>query len=136
MDKAPHNKVKASLVFGLALLVGIGAIIIYTVFDPAESALFPKCPFHALTGLDCPGCGSQRAIHALLQGHFQEALKANALFIAALPYLGLWIILEALSKICNSQASRRLQSSLYGSKAAIAVLVIIILFWIIRNITP
>ncbi|MDE7397749.1 MAG: DUF2752 domain-containing protein, partial [Muribaculum sp.] len=39
--------------------------VIYAVFDPTLP-WFPKCLFRQLTGLECPGCGSQRAIHALL----------------------------------------------------------------------
>ena len=32
------------------------------------------CPFKKLTGYDCPGCGFQRSLIALLQGNFQKSL--------------------------------------------------------------
>ncbi len=32
------------------------------------------CPFKKLTGYDCPGCGFQRSLIALLQGNFNESL--------------------------------------------------------------
>lgn len=46
------------------------------------------CPFHAITGLRCPGCGSQRALHALLHGDLSTTFKMNALWILAIPVMG------------------------------------------------
>lgn len=46
-----------------------------------------------LTGLSCPGCGFQRAVHAALHGHFLQALSYNYWFTFALPYL-LMVIIE------------------------------------------
>jgi hypothetical protein len=49
--------------------------------------------FHKLTGLNCPGCGSTRALFALLHGNLPLALKDNAVFIitgAALAARGAW----------------------------------------------
>ena len=31
------------------------------------------CPFKVLTGADCPGCGFQRSLLELLQGHWAES---------------------------------------------------------------
>lgn len=59
-------------------------------FDPAETNL-PLCSFHAMTGLDCPGCGATRATHELLHGRLLAALHYNALWVLSLPlavYLG------------------------------------------------
>lgn len=48
------------------------------------------CPFHWLTGLDCPFCGAQRMVLSLLHGHVAEAFWLNpGLFIGA-PLVGLW----------------------------------------------
>jgi hypothetical protein len=34
---------------------------------------FVTCPFKWITGLDCPGCGFQRSLWALIQGHFMQS---------------------------------------------------------------
>ncbi len=51
-----------------------------------QNNLIP-CPFKKLTGIDCPGCGFQRAVLALLEGDLKESLHfypaAIPLFAAA-----------------------------------------------------
>lgn len=53
----------------------------------AAHSLLPSCPFHALTGLYCPGCGSTRALYSLLHGDAVQALAMNPLLVAALPFV-------------------------------------------------
>ncbi|WP_408666325.1 DUF2752 domain-containing protein [Jatrophihabitans sp.] len=58
--------------------------------DPSTRGI-PLCPLHAMTGLWCPFCGSTRASHALIHAELANALRYNALFVAALPLLApLW----------------------------------------------
>ncbi len=52
-----------------------------------RSPLYPLCPFHAITGLLCPGCGATRALVALAHGHIHEAITQNALIVLLLPAL-------------------------------------------------
>lgn len=42
------------------------------------------CPFKKLTGIDCPGCGFQRSVVALLKGNITESLH---LYPATIPLL-------------------------------------------------
>ena len=65
----------AALAGALLLPFGIAALF---CLDPVETPFFPRCPLHALTGLQCPGCGTARALHAALHGRFAEALRFNA----------------------------------------------------------
>lgn len=72
----------------ILILTGIvlaGAIYFY--FNPANTHLFPKCPFLSITGFKCPGCGSQRAVHALLHLDISSAFFYNALLVASLPII-------------------------------------------------
>jgi hypothetical protein len=54
------------------------------LFDPAKISV-PVCTFHALTGLNCPGCGATRATHELLHGRLLAAWHYNALWVLSLP---------------------------------------------------
>jgi len=60
--------------------------------DPL-GALLPACPFYTATGIHCPFCGGQAALHALLEGQWAEAWAANA-FLCILPVLLLALVLE------------------------------------------
>ncbi|TKC04794.1 DUF2752 domain-containing protein [Pedobacter polaris] len=44
------------------------------------------CPFKASTGLDCPGCGIQRSLLALMQGDLIASFK---LYPATIPIISL-----------------------------------------------
>src|SRR5207244_4443092 len=70
--------------WGGVFIAGAALMPLY-FFNPVEHSFFPKCFFHALTGLDCPGCGGLRATHQLLHGHVLAALRLNALFVALIP---------------------------------------------------
>lgn len=48
------------------------------------------CPFHWLTGLNCPLCGAQRMVLSLLHGHVAEAFWLNPGLFVGLPLIGLW----------------------------------------------
>jgi hypothetical protein len=69
------------------ILAAALALAALRAFDPAISGLFPPCPIHALTGWYCPGCGSLRAVHQLLNGHLQAAFAMNPLALIAFPFL-------------------------------------------------
>ncbi len=71
----------AALAGALLLPFGIAALF---CLDPVETPFFPRCPLHALTGLQCPGCGTARALHAALHGRFAEAMRLNAALPVAL----------------------------------------------------
>ena len=67
----------------VTLLLVFGALAVLYAFDPATTAYFPSCPFFHLTGWYCPGCGTLRAVHALLHGHVGRALHDNPFTLAA-----------------------------------------------------
>ena len=63
----------------------IGAAILYR-FDPVTAQFYPHCVFHALTGLQCPGCGTTRALHHLLHGDVAGAFRLNAMLFVGVPF--------------------------------------------------
>ncbi len=66
----------------------------YYSHDPAEDGA-PQCLFRRLTGLDCPGCGSQRALHALLHGEIGMAWRFNPFVFFAVPVIVFYTYAEA-----------------------------------------
>jgi Protein of unknown function (DUF2752) len=86
----------------LALLGCVGVWLLFR-FDPASHGFYPVCFLHQATGLQCPGCGSLRAIHQLLHGHVAAAWRLNPLLVSALPLLGWFATRFALAK-CKGQA--------------------------------
>lgn len=68
-------------------VLGILSALAYFYFNDPEKGGHIGCPFHFLTGLLCPGCGSQRAIHDLLHLRVGEAFGHNALLVLSIPLL-------------------------------------------------
>jgi Protein of unknown function (DUF2752). len=117
----------------LIILLVIAALLvfgfIYYALDPTQSGLFPRCGFLTLTGYKCPGCGSQRAIHALLHGDVVAAFKYNALLFISVPWLALCFYAE-------SQRTRnpRLYVRLNAPLLIWLFLAMVLLWWLLRNI--
>lgn len=84
-----------------------------------------------MTGLDCPGCGSQRAVHELLHGHIQSAFYLNPLFVVSLPYVFAAILFEYTSLKIKFP---KLRSLLFGKTAIYIIAGVIIIFFIVRNL--
>ncbi|HYG25110.1 MAG TPA: DUF2752 domain-containing protein [Verrucomicrobiae bacterium] len=76
-------------------LVALGVGLVLYAFNPATVPIFPVCLFHQWTGLNCPGCGSLRAMHQLLHGNVVEAFRLNALLVISIP-IGVWFGIRLL----------------------------------------
>lgn len=71
-----------------AAAAGAGLLL---VRDPRTSTYLP-CPFHAVTGLWCPGCGATRAFGALVRGDVASAMSSNLLALVLVVLgVGMWI---------------------------------------------
>jgi hypothetical protein len=81
-----------------------GATLLATIlfcFDPSHNGFYPICLFHQATGLLCPACGSLRAMHQLLHGHFSAAFHFNPLLMLSLPVFLLLGAAYVIRKIRN-----------------------------------
>lgn len=110
-----------------AILTGVAALLCLYLALVRHTGFMPGCPFRRITGLDCPGCGSQRAFLDLLGGHPIRALRHNLLLLPAATYLA------ALAILPNEN---RLRQRLTSAPAIYIILAAIIGWWIIRNILP
>lgn len=127
----PVVSFKQLIYIGSAILI-VSTAYIYKTYNPLEVGFFPKCPFYTLTGFFCPGCGSQRALHHLLNGNILLAFEKNALFLIALPYVGFGAFLDIKNNYNNKLI--QIRKTFYGTLAIWVVFSIIIIFWIVRNL--
>lgn len=109
------------LLASAALLV----LAVYAIFDPSQG-FFPRCIFKELTGFDCPGCGSQRAIHALLHGRVVRAWQFNPMVILSIPLLGILALPRSVEWAERLRRSRWLPP---------AVLAAVTGWWVLRNLS-
>jgi hypothetical protein len=58
------------------------------------------CPIKSNFGLDCPGCGSQRAFISLLKGNLMESLNYHAALIPSVVTIAI-LILQLIKKYDN-----------------------------------
>jgi hypothetical protein len=100
------------------------------IFNPAEIP-FPPCLFYKLTGFQCPGCGTQRALHCLLHGEWKDAFFYNPILIPALTLIATLLYLDLLG---GKKRFPKIHRALSGSKFIWGVLAVIILYWIGRNV--
>ena len=80
------------------------ALIFLYGHDPSAHAYYPRCLFHALTGLQCPGCGATRALYHLMHGDFRAAIRFNALFVLFSPALAFGTAAEGIA-VWNGRAT-------------------------------
>jgi hypothetical protein len=115
--------------------IAVGAALVAHLLSPGRDAWLPKCPFHELTGLWCPVCGSTRAAVALSHGNVVEAFRHNVLFLPTLAAL-VWVwVAYALRSFVPSTAERSwARNPLTRLKHPWYLLGVVIAFWVVRNI--
>lgn len=107
------------------------AVPLYFYFDPTYAHLAPKCLFRLVTGLDCPSCGNQRALHALLNGEVWLSFRYNPFMWLCSPYF----LLVILSALIRTPRMQHLFGVLTSNKVLITFLVLYCLWWVLRNLT-
>ena len=91
----------------------------------------PRCLVKGLTGWDCPGCGSQRALEALLRGDLWGAVRCTYL----LPLLLAYLLLPALHWIVpESQRIKRLYDRATSPATLLAIVGITLAWMLVRNL--
>ncbi|MCP4714095.1 MAG: DUF2752 domain-containing protein [Deltaproteobacteria bacterium] len=113
------------LVWAALTVIGVcGANgICSTLFQYDIMACLPDvslCPFHVLTGRQCPGCGMTRALLSLGQLDIQQALRHNPLALPLAIVMLLYIV------------NRKLLVPLNRRSIHTILLVTVLLFWTTR----
>ena len=114
-------KKKELLTLGVLLVLGAAACIVLLAIPPGSphAKWLPKCMFHQMTGLYCPGCGATRALSAMLHGDVKASLHNNLLLF---PLLALIVFLLMKPETSLKQPF------------AITIVAVVLAFTILRNI--
>lgn len=117
----------------LPVLATAGAAAAYALVvhlrDPNAAGNYPTCPWLALTGTWCPGCGTLRATHALTNGDVMTALDYNPFTVASVVGLAVVFVLWARRQWLGTHRKRLAPPWLLYSFAAF-----IMAFWVLRNV--
>jgi len=74
------------------VIIGVGLFVAYYF---AANAIFGfVCPSMIFVGLPCPGCGLTRAGILLFTGNFSESFHMNPIFVPALVWCGVAVVLK------------------------------------------
>ena len=84
---------------GAAVFVVAGPVVFVVAYG--LGLVFWGCPFHAMTGLDCPGCGMTRALESLALGHIRMAAEFHPFVF---PFVALWLLFVVAA--CMSKRRR------------------------------
>ena len=114
----------------LWLTIVAGSVCLF-VLEPGKSILFPVCPFRALTGFTCPGCGSTRGMHQLLHGNIVAAFELNPLLLLALPFFT-YALLRYSYRVMSGKP---IEHNTLAPKYIYTIFGVLLFFWIFRN-TP
>ena len=123
----------SELIRGPALVgvAGAGALVGLHLRDPHESGSYGFCPFLAITGHPCPGCGGLRAVNELTHGNVVDALSSNLLAVGLLALLTVawatWFVRRARGADDRMLVVR--------DRTLVLVLVVVLAFGAVRN-TP
>ena len=98
------------------------------MIERAAGEEFLSCPFHALTGIYCPGCGGRRALAALLTGHPAASFLYHPLVVygAASAVIFLFYYL-------GCRAKKRTPSPLFGRSVLIIGCVVLAANFLWKN---
>ena len=115
-------------ILGMTLVLALGAVLF--LVDPAHCPFYPQCLFRRITGWNCPGCGTLRAMHQLLHGHVLAALRDNVLFVVSLPVVAIY----AVHLFSRRRAGLPVSFPVPGPRGILIFTGFLTIFTIVRNI--
>jgi hypothetical protein len=119
---APRRLATGGILLGL-----VGLIAVLDPHDAGRYPVYPTCPWHALTGTWCPGCGGLRAVHDITHGHIGAAAGENLLVVLLVPALTVWWLV--VRRRTGQVAPPRLTA-----RATVLVTLVALAFAVVRNL--
>lgn len=133
MTKLSLRSCKGRVFMILGGIILVLLLSLYGCLDPEEYEIFPKCPMLMLTGFQCPSCGNQRALHALLNGDFFKACRYNFFAVYSVSYF-LAVLLFYFLPIRSHAWIERMRKVVLSPTLAYLYIALYLFWWILRNI--
>ncbi|MGW9193620.1 DUF2752 domain-containing protein [Micromonospora chersina] len=88
VEADPHRTAQRAATLALAGVIGAAAAFVLR-FNPTDRVADPTgpCLWHALTGINGPGCGGTRMFYHLLHGDLVDAARHHLAALVAVPFL-------------------------------------------------
>ncbi|MFY0405780.1 DUF2752 domain-containing protein [Solicola sp. PLA-1-18] len=115
----------------LTAAAGASAVVALRLRDPHSHGSWGLCPFQALTGLPCPGCGGLRAVNDLTHLDLVGALSSNALAVL----LGAVLVVGGLRWVIRRWRGGMQPMFAPSVPATVAIGVLVLAFGVVR-VTP
>lgn len=112
----------------LPAIIAIGATVGYR--DPQRLPFAPRCPSRAVLGLECPGCGSTRAVHYLVNLDPGMAWRHNP----ALLLIGVPLLLFFMAGLIATITAGRHWSLVAPRRTGLLIAGMFIVYAVVRNL--
>lgn len=123
-------KKRATVVAAAAVFAA--AALLYLYFTGEGDGAGIPCIFYQITGFYCSGCGSSRALRSIMHFDFYRALRYNAIFTLAFPFLVLYFVTLTVCyiKFGKDKISGKIPMSIVWIFIALALI-----YGVLRNIS-
>lgn len=114
-------------------VLAVSVVAYVGIKDPNEAGHYPTCPFLALTGYYCPGCGSLRTIHAVAHLDLSTAMQLNLMTLFVMFPIA---IFHYVRWTTERYLGRPIRKNMVRPFWIWALLVGLLAFWLLRNLEP
>lgn len=115
---------KKKIILFLILVFILSILLLLDLFE----VIGIPCPFYEYLHIYCPGCGTTRLFRSLLHFDFYQAFRYNPLLFILLFPFGALVLAEIIYFIRNKKMFN------ISTKIYVILLILIIIYWILRNI--
>ncbi|MEE0804568.1 MAG: DUF2752 domain-containing protein [Prevotellamassilia sp.] len=112
------------------LMLVLAVLAMLYLGAPGSESWWLKCPMYQITGWQCPLCGLQRAVHALLHGDLLAAWRYNPALWLLLPYVAVWLLGCCSERVVRS----RVYAWCTSTRVVLAVLFLLCVWGVLRNV--
>lgn len=109
----------------------LGILLLCLLALPVGEQWMLPCLFHKFTGWDCPLCGGQRMVRALLHADLPAAFAYNPFLLCSLPLFAIWLLRYIKPSLIKNNP---FLSKLCSDRIFFLYLFVALLWGIIRNL--